>query len=125
MYAFPVILGNSVLILGWPCADQAIVAEVEAAPLEGAHAQFDVMFWGPVHVSKEVCEKLCEQNSWIFTAYYLQAMRIFRDVNPAGEGGQIFNVSSSGGYNAQPNLAYYNAAKFGERLVLCENLPVI
>ncbi len=43
-------------------------------------------------------------------------MRIFREVNPAGEGGQIFNISSSGGYNAQPNLAYYNAAKFGERL---------
>ncbi|KJA23930.1 hypothetical protein HYPSUDRAFT_39445 [Hypholoma sublateritium FD-334 SS-4] len=74
-------------------AGYAIVAEVEAAPLEGAHAQFDVMFWGPVHISKE-------------------AMRIFREVNPAGEGGAIFNISSSGGYNAQPNLAYYNAAKF-------------
>ncbi len=48
-------------------------------------------------------------------------MRIFREVNPAGEGGHISNVSSSGGYHAQPNLAYYNAAKFGESSSLVLN----
>lgn len=58
------------LILGWFCADQAIVAEVEAAPLEGAHAQFDVMFWGPVHVSKEACVRKSENR---ITKYLLPA----------------------------------------------------
>lgn len=52
-------------------------------------------------------------------------MRIFREVNPAGEGGIIFNISSSGGYNAQPNLAYYNAAKFGESSAIFAYLPTV
>ena len=43
----------------------------------------------------------------------LQAVRIFREVNPPGDGGHIFNVSSAGGYFAQPSIPYYAAAKFG------------
>ncbi|KAF8958851.1 hypothetical protein BDZ97DRAFT_1736274 [Flammula alnicola] len=74
-------------------AGYTVLAEVEAVPIEAARAQFEVMFWGPVHISKE-------------------AVRIFREVNPPGEGGHIFNVSSAGGYFAQPSISYYNAAKF-------------
>jgi len=74
-------------------AGYAVLGEVEVCPLETAREQFEVMFWGPVHICKE-------------------AIRIFREVNPPGEGGHILNVSSAGGYVAQPTIAYYAAAKF-------------
>ncbi|KDR84661.1 hypothetical protein GALMADRAFT_151451 [Galerina marginata CBS 339.88] len=74
-------------------AGYTILGEVEASPIEAARAQFEVMFWGVVHVSKE-------------------AVRVFREVNPQGAGGHIFNVSSTGGYSAQATISYYNAAKF-------------
>ena len=37
-----------------------------------------------------------------------------RDVNPLGVGGRFLNISSCGGYSAQPTIAIYNAAKFGK-----------
>jgi len=74
-------------------AGYAVLGEVEVCPLEAAREQFEVMFWGPVHICKE-------------------AIRIFREVNPPGAGGHIFNVSSAGGYFAQPTISYYSAAKF-------------
>ncbi|KDR84664.1 hypothetical protein GALMADRAFT_151454 [Galerina marginata CBS 339.88] len=74
-------------------AGYTVIAEVEACPMDAARAQFEVMFWGAVHISKE-------------------AVRIFREVNPPGEGGHIFNVSSAGGYSSQPSMAYYSSAKF-------------
>jgi NAD(P)-dependent dehydrogenase (short-subunit alcohol dehydrogenase family) len=33
---------------------QAVLAEVEACPIEDARNQFEVMFWGPVYTSREV-----------------------------------------------------------------------
>jgi len=74
-------------------AGYADIGEVEVCPLEAAREQFEVMFWGPVHICKE-------------------AIRIFREVNPRGAGGLILNVSSAGGYFAQPTISYYSAAKF-------------
>jgi len=74
-------------------AGYAVLGEVEICPLEAAREQFEVMFWGPVHICKE-------------------GIRIFREVNPPGEGGLILNVSSAGGYSAQPTIPYYSAAKF-------------
>jgi len=74
-------------------AGYAVLGEVEASPIEEGRAQFEVMLWGPVYISKE-------------------AVRVFREINPPGAGGRIFNLSSAGGYSAQPTLAYYNAAKF-------------
>lgn len=44
----------------------------------------------------------------------LQAIAFFRDVNPPGHGGRVLNVSSCGGYAANPTLAYYSAGKFGK-----------
>ena len=35
-------------------SSKTVVAEVEASPIGDARAQFEVMFWGVVHVSKEV-----------------------------------------------------------------------
>jgi len=74
-------------------AGYAVLGEVEVCPIEVARDHFEVMFWGPVYICKE-------------------AIRIFREVNPAGDGGLIFNVSSAGGYSAQPSIPYYAGAKF-------------
>ncbi|PPQ98769.1 hypothetical protein CVT24_003327 [Panaeolus cyanescens] len=74
-------------------AGYAVLAEVEGCPMEEARTQFEVMFWGAVYISKE-------------------AVRVFREVNPSGKGGQLLNVSSVGGYTSQPTLSYYDAAKF-------------
>jgi len=74
-------------------AGYAVLGEVEVCPLETARDQLEVMFWGPVHICKE-------------------AIRIFREVNPPGDGGLIFNVGSIGGYSAQPSIPYYIASKF-------------
>ena len=101
-------------------SNQAILGEVEVCPLEAARDQFEVMFWGPVHICKEVSGAAhFRKNTWLGTHMFLsqrlpQAVRIFREVNPPGEGGHIFNVSSAGGYFAQPSIPYYAASKFGK-----------
>ena len=87
---------------------------MEVCPLDVARDQFEVMFWGPVHICKEVSGGSLKKKFWL-TLFNndLQAVRIFREVNPPGDGGHIFNVSSAGGYFAQPSIPYYAAAKFG------------
>jgi NAD(P)-dependent dehydrogenase (short-subunit alcohol dehydrogenase family) len=40
-----------------------------------------------------------------------------RDINPPGHGGLILNISSAGGYSANPCLAFYSAGKFGKRFM--------
>ncbi|KAJ8086846.1 hypothetical protein PM082_005671 [Marasmius tenuissimus] len=74
-------------------AGYGLFGEIEGISEEEARRNFDVQFWGPVNVSKE-------------------AARVFREVNPPGTGGRIFNVSSVGGYRANPTLSYYSASKF-------------
>ncbi|KAF9011873.1 hypothetical protein BDQ17DRAFT_1345015 [Cyathus striatus] len=74
-------------------AGYAVMGEIEAIPEEDARRQFEVQFWGPVNISKE-------------------GVKLFRDLNPKGQGGTFFNISTSGGYNANPTLAYYSASKF-------------
>ncbi|CCM04858.1 uncharacterized protein FIBRA_07051 [Fibroporia radiculosa] len=74
-------------------AGYGLTAEIEAAPEDEARKQIEVLFWGPVHVMK-------------------QAIPFFRDVNPPGHGGRVLNVSSCGGYAANPTLSYYSAGKF-------------
>ncbi|KAK7453957.1 hypothetical protein VKT23_011469 [Stygiomarasmius scandens] len=75
-------------------AGYAVFGEIESVSEEEARLNFEVQFWGAVHVAKE-------------------AVRVFREVNPAGEGGRIFNVSTIGGYRANPTLAYYSATLEG------------
>ncbi|KAF7331022.1 hypothetical protein MVEN_02442500 [Mycena venus] len=74
-------------------AGYGILAEIEATPDEAARHNFEVQFWGPVNITRE-------------------AIKFMRNVNPAGHGGLIINVSSAGGYLANPALAFYNASKF-------------
>ncbi|KAK0203589.1 hypothetical protein DFS33DRAFT_1261247 [Desarmillaria ectypa] len=75
-------------------AGYVVFGEIEGIPDEDARKQFEVQFWGTVHIMKE-------------------AVKNFRKVNPKGKGGRIFNVNSIGGYMANPTLAYYSSSKFG------------
>ncbi|KAE9409782.1 NAD(P)-binding protein [Gymnopus androsaceus JB14] len=70
-----------------------LFGEMESVPEEDARYIMELQFWGPVHVMKE-------------------AVRIFREINPSGAGGRIFNISTAGGYQANPTLSYYSASKF-------------
>ncbi|KAJ4466266.1 hypothetical protein J3R30DRAFT_3588977 [Lentinula aciculospora] len=70
-----------------------LFGEIEAVPEEDARYIMELQYWGPVHVMKE-------------------AARIFREVNPPGAGGRLFNISTVGGYRANPTLSYYSASKF-------------
>ncbi|KAF7290137.1 NAD-P-binding protein [Mycena kentingensis (nom. inval.)] len=75
-------------------AGSAILGELEATPDDSARALFEVNFWGALAVSKE-------------------AVRVFRDVNPAGCGGRLLNVSSGVGFGGVPLTGMYAASKFG------------
>ncbi|CAL1707779.1 unnamed protein product [Somion occarium] len=74
-------------------AGYGLFAEIEVAPEEETRKQIEVLFWGPVHIIK-------------------RAIPFMRDINPSGQGGHILNISSSGGHQAHPGIAFYNAGKF-------------
>ncbi|KDR77719.1 hypothetical protein GALMADRAFT_278758 [Galerina marginata CBS 339.88] len=69
-------------------AGYAVFGEVEGIPEKDARKEFDVQFWGPVYISKLTAKTV-------------------REVNKPGQGAIIFNVSSAGGFNANPGLAFY------------------
>lgn len=48
-----------------------------------------------------------------------QTAKTVREVNKKGQGALIFNVSSAGGYNANPGLAFYASSKFGTSFQSC------
>ncbi|RHZ43172.1 uncharacterized protein CDV56_101290 [Aspergillus thermomutatus] len=74
-------------------AGYVLMGDTEAIPESDARLQLDTIFWGPALISQE-------------------AVRIFREVNPAGAGGTIAQISSIGGYMAFPGSAFYQAGKF-------------
>lgn len=57
---------------------------------ELARQMFEVNFWGAMHVSRE-------------------AVRVFRDVNPAGSGGRLLTTSTGSGVWGNPALSFYSA----------------
>ncbi|KAM5540770.1 hypothetical protein V8D89_005414 [Ganoderma adspersum] len=69
------------------------LGEVEAVPDADARALFETNFWGAAWVSRE-------------------AVRFFREVNPAGAGGRLLQFSSVLGFKGMPGMAYYSATKF-------------
>ncbi|GBE82875.1 Uncharacterized oxidoreductase [Sparassis crispa] len=71
----------------------AVEGEIESISEEDARSQMEVLFWAPVHITKE-------------------ALKFMRDVNPPGHGGRILNISSTFGYLGPPTLSYYAAGKF-------------
>ncbi|PPQ65795.1 hypothetical protein CVT26_000380 [Gymnopilus dilepis] len=74
-------------------AGYAVFGEVEGIPEDAARKEFDVLFWGPVYISKLTAKTV-------------------REVNKKGQVAVIFNVSSAGGFSGNPGLAFYSAAKF-------------
>ncbi|TFY64000.1 hypothetical protein EVG20_g6099 [Dentipellis fragilis] len=74
-------------------AGYILSGEIEATPYEEGRKIVDALFWGAVYVTKEA--------AWFF-----------REVNPAGHGGRVLNISSIGGYTGIPTFGYYNAGKF-------------
>ena len=80
-------------------AGYSLLGEAEATPDAPARKVFEVVFWGAVHVSQE-------------------AVRFFREEN-SPPGGHLVQNSAAGGLVAVPTLAFYIAAKHGERRATC------
>jgi len=74
-------------------AGYGLYGDTEATSDELARKQMDTNFWGPATVTRE-------------------AIRVFREVNPKGEGGTVVQISSMGGYVGYPGGAFYHASKF-------------
>ena len=71
-------------------AGYGIHGDFEAIPDKEARQIMETNFWGSVNATRE-------------------ALRVFREVNPKGEGGTIIQVSSVGGYIGWPGSAFYNS----------------
>ena len=71
------------------------LGEVEGVEDGKARAVLETNFWGAANVSRE-------------------AVKFFREVNPAGIGGRLLQFSSLAGVTGMPGVAYYCATKFGQ-----------
>lgn len=71
-------------------AGYGLMGDMEAIPDSDARHQLETNFWGPVHMTRE-------------------ALRVFREVNPKGQGGTIVQVSSIGGFLTAPGHSFYHA----------------
>ncbi|PIL35060.1 hypothetical protein GSI_02847 [Ganoderma sinense ZZ0214-1] len=69
------------------------MGELESVPAADGRAIFETNFWGATRVSRE-------------------AVRFFREDNPAGAGGRLLQFSSILGFQGWPGVAYYAATKF-------------
>jgi len=74
-------------------AGYGLMGDAEGTSDAEARAIMDTNFWGSVDMTKAV-------------------LSVFRDVNPAGDGGVVVQVSSMGGFIGFPGSAYYHASKF-------------
>lgn len=92
-------------------AGYCVEGEIEAVPEEVARKEMDVLFWGLVHITKQVCSIQRHMPGLTF----IQPVG-HKDVNPPGHGGRILDISSVGGYRAWPGSNYYHAGKFGKLL---------
>ncbi|KAG1882531.1 hypothetical protein F4604DRAFT_1744694 [Suillus subluteus] len=71
-------------------AGYALITEIEGMPDDTACEIFETNFWGVTNIS-------------------CTAVKFFREVNEAGKGGTILQVSSVGGFHVLPGLSYYAA----------------
>jgi NAD(P)-dependent dehydrogenase (short-subunit alcohol dehydrogenase family) len=74
-------------------AGYGFMGDAEGTSDAEARAVMDTNFWGAVNMTKAV-------------------LPVFRDVNPAGDGGVVVMVSSMGGFIGFPGSTYYHASKF-------------
>jgi NAD(P)-dependent dehydrogenase (short-subunit alcohol dehydrogenase family) len=70
-------------------AGYGLMSDFEAIPDMDARRQFETNFWGPISMTREV-------------------LRVFREVNPKGQGGTVVQVSSMGGFIGFPGNAFYH-----------------
>ena len=70
------------------------LGEIESVDEAMARSVLETNFWGALSVTKE-------------------AVRFFRDDNPAGTGGHLLQISSMLGLSGSPGMAFYVASKFG------------
>jgi len=75
-------------------AGYAVASEVESAMGhdDAVRDQFEVNFWGAVHVTQ-------------------QAIKFFREVNKPGVGGHLLQLSSTSGFEGTPAAGFYSASK--------------
>jgi NAD(P)-dependent dehydrogenase (short-subunit alcohol dehydrogenase family) len=71
-------------------AGYAVMGDTEVIPEADARLEMETLFWGPAFITRE-------------------AVRIFREVNPAGQGGTVVQMSSIGGLVTFPGSAFYHA----------------
>lgn len=71
-------------------AGYGLMGDMEAISDSDALHQLETNFWGPVHITRE-------------------ALRVFREVHPKGQGGTIVQVSSIGGFLTAPGHSFYHA----------------
>ncbi|EIW78256.1 NAD(P)-binding protein [Coniophora puteana RWD-64-598 SS2] len=69
-----------------------ICGEFKAIPEEDARRLVDVNYWAPANITR-------------------QAIRFFREVNPAGAGGTVLQVTSGAGFVGVPIYSQYAASK--------------
>ncbi|KAJ5623143.1 NAD(P)-binding protein [Penicillium lividum] len=74
-------------------AGYGLLGDMEAISNSDARHQLETNFWGPVYITRE-------------------ALRVFREVNPKGQGGTIVQISSIGGFMTAPGHSFYHASKF-------------
>ncbi|PLB50214.1 NAD(P)-binding protein [Aspergillus steynii IBT 23096] len=74
-------------------AGYGLMGDTEAIEEADARHQLETNFWGPARITQET-------------------LKIFREVNPRGQGGTVVQVSSMGGWMTAPGHAFYHASKF-------------
>ena len=92
-------------------AGRWMLGEVEGTPEDESRKLFDINFWGAANVNKE-------------------AVRFFREENPAGAGGRLLVTSSDGGIATFLLNGFYTASKFGQHIhiflrIIAENFPAL
>lgn len=71
-------------------AGYAVMGDTEVILEADARLEMETLFWGPAFITRE-------------------AVRIFWEVNPAGRGGTVVQMSSIGGLVTFPGSAFYHA----------------
>jgi NAD(P)-dependent dehydrogenase (short-subunit alcohol dehydrogenase family) len=74
-------------------AGYGLMGDAESTSDAEARGIMETNFWGCVNMTKAV-------------------LRVFREVNPAGDGGVVVQVSSIGGFVGLPGSTFYHASKF-------------
>lgn len=71
-------------------AGYGLMSDFESTSDEAGRRLVETNFWGAINMTREV-------------------LRVFREVNPKGQGGTVVQVSSMGGFIGFPGNAFYHA----------------